>query len=132
MDNRIFNINGKGSELLLKALELAFFRGDSDKPTTCKSWRQCEENGLILLWWKSDNANNFPAALSAIDCLPIVEQWLKSDFAKTVKPSKWCNDLDHDGHNSVGWQVYVGDWGHVGPETAVICAIKPSYIWHGK
>lgn len=132
MDNRIFNVNGSGSEMLLKALELVFKQeGDN---TTCKGWQESKEGGLILCWWADgiDDITRLPAPCSATQCLSFVEQWLVGDFAKTVELSKWCGDQDHDGHNSNGWQVYVDDWGHVGDQRYSICAIKPAYMWHGK
>ena len=131
MDNRIFNVNGSGSEMLRKALELAFMQeGDN---TTCTAWRETKEHGLILLWAKaSDNANPLPAPLSASQCVDVVETWLQGDFAQTVELSDFCEDHDHDGSNSDGWQVYCEDWGHVGDEHYAICAIKPAFMWNGK
>ena len=129
MDNRIFDVNGRGPELLLSTLRLAFQQQGT--MYGAEAWLQTVENGLVLLW--SDSSGTaFPGALSADECMPIVEKWLASDFAATVPPSKWCTDADHDGHNEAGWQVYVGDWGHVGAERAVICAIKPAFCWYGK
>jgi hypothetical protein len=131
MDNRLFNVNGKGDEMLLKALQLAFLQF-SDR-CGVKAWEQSKEHGLVLCW--SSNTHNViptPGELTAEQALPMVKSWLASDFAKTVELSDWCSDADHDGHNSIGWQVYCGDWGHVGGQHYAICAIKPAYMWHGK
>lgn len=132
MNNRLFNVNGKGKEMLLATLKLAFEqKGFSN--TTAKSWIETEEHGLILCWCKDDKFNPLPSELTAEQCLPMVEQWLQGDFAKTVKLSKWCENIDHDGDNSLGWQVYVENWGHVGKaKSYAICGIKPAYMWHGK
>ncbi len=131
-DNRLFNVNGIGSEMLVKALELSFMQ-ESDRTHMCSGWMQTEEHGLILCWSNSrEDVNSFPSDLSAQECLPIVEQWLLGDFAKTVKLARWCEDNDHDGHNKLGWQVYCEDWGHVNGRWETICAIRPAYIWYGK
>jgi len=132
MDNRVFNVNGSGTDLLLMALKLAFSQeGYGEK--TAVSWAQTEEHGLILCWTEGEELNSLPASLSAEQCLPMVETWLKSEFANCVQMSKWCGNADHDGHNSDGWQVYVENWGHVGVAGyRAICGIKPAYMWHGK
>ncbi len=130
MDNRVFNVNGRGDDMLLKALDLAFVQyGDSK----CVGWRQNDSAGLILCWSASHGGvTPFPSPLNAEQCTPVVDTWLKSDFAKSVKPGERCEDYDHDGHNSKGWQVYIEGWGHVGNEQYAICAIRPAYLWHGK
>lgn len=131
MDNKLFNVNGSGSEMLLKALELSFMQEGSR--TTCSGWQQTEENGLILCWSnKPEGIHPFPADLSAKQCLGFVEEWLSSDFASKVKLGGWCEDSDHDGHNTEGWQVYCEEWGHVGNQRYSICAIRPAFMWHGK
>lgn len=130
MDNRVFNVNGSGDEMLLKALELVFMQ--EGKNTTCTSWTQSKDNGLMLCWCEGKGLTLLPSPLTAKECLPFILSWLNSDFAKTVSLSEWCNDLDHDGHNSNGWQVYCEGWGHVGGYSNTICAIKPALMWHGK
>lgn len=129
MDNRIFDVNGKGSDLLLLTLQLAFKQSGNE---VCKAWRQTPENGLVLEWWEKEGNNPLPSPLTAEQCLPIAENWLSGDFAKKVQPDARCVDLKHDGHNSLGWQVYCEEWGHVGGEHTAICAIRPAFIWHGK
>ena len=47
MDNRLFNVNGNGDQLLLCTLRLVFEQVDSK----CKGWVQDEDNGLVLLRW---------------------------------------------------------------------------------
>lgn len=132
MDNRIFNVNGAGSEMLLETLELAFKQ--EGKNTKCKAWAINKNHGLILLWYKSDRPSEcaFPSALNAAGCLPFVMAWLQSDEAKTINLTGWDADADHDGSNSSGWRVYCGDWGHVGEYSNAICAITPAMMWHGK
>jgi len=133
MDNRIFNVNGSGEKMLLDALNLVFLQeGENCK---IEGWSESKEHGLILHWYAPDSNTEislFPTPLTSADCLPIVLQWLAGDFADTVELSQWCNDFDHDGSNSKGWQVYCGDWGHVGNNHGAVCAIKPAFMWHGK
>lgn len=131
MDNRLFNVNGDGSALLKQTLALAFAQFRNDK-VLCREWIQTKENGLILLCAPTERASPFPVPLNAEGCFPMVETWLKSDVAKEVETDKQCNNLDHDGHNTLGWQVYVEKFGRVGSFSNVICAIRPAYLWHGK
>jgi len=130
MDNRLFNVNGSGEEMLKKTLELVFSQ-EGDR-TTCASWFESKEKGLVLLWCKGKGNNDLPSNLNAEESLLMVLSWLKGEFAKTVELSPWCEDMDHDGHNTKGWQVYCEDWGHVGNNHYAICAIKPAYMWLGK
>ena len=130
MNNRLFNVNGKGTDMLKDALSLVFKQWGGN--TTCEAWIESQEHGLILLWHKDKNSNGLPAKMTAESVTTMVQLWLSGDFAKTVKLSDWCGDSDHDGHNSMGWQVYCEDWGHVGSNPYAICAIKPAFMWHGK
>lgn len=129
MDNRIFNVNGKGEELLLKALELAF----EQSKCKCKGWLATKQ-GLVLAWYVDGKTTPLPttAGMTAAEVLPLVLSWLKSDEAKAVETSGWDADMNHDGHNSLGWRVFCEDWGHVGGSSSAICAVKPAYMWHGK
>lgn len=131
MDNRIFNVNGRGTDMLQKALELAFIQ--NGRNTTCNAWKQTKENGLILLWSSSSkDAVPLPSPLSHEQCIPLIEGWLNGDFSKSVQLSEFCEDHSHDGENRKGWQMYCENWGHVGGEHYAICAIKPAYMWYGK
>lgn len=126
--NEIFNVNGRGDELLLKALELKF----AQCGRKCEGWKQSKKSGLILTWCGGKGINIFPAKMTASECVSFVSNWLKGDFAKTVELAPWCGNADHDGHNEDdGWQVYCNDWGHVEGWEA-ICGIRPAYIWYGK
>jgi hypothetical protein len=133
MDNRIFNVNGSDSKYLQATLNLAFGHSWGYK---CKAWAEDEKSGLILLWADADKDSGFkfPVAMSADEVFPLVNTWLRGEFAKKVLTNAdgWDGNCDHDGHNSVGWRVYVGDWGHVNNSPYAICAIKPVYLWHGK
>jgi hypothetical protein len=130
MDNRLFNVNGSGRDALLAALRLAFQQNGLLK---AKGWEQTKENGLIICWTgDADNIIPFPSDLDADACLPFIQNWLQGKFSADVEYSEWCDNFDHDGHNSEGWQVYVDECGHVGANRYAICAIKRAYCWHGK
>lgn len=130
MDNRVFNVNGKGDSMLLATLKLVF---EQEGPkTVCKSWIFNKEKGLILCWHAEKEHVLLPSPLTPEGCLPIVSAWLASDVAKQMTYSEWDADCDHDGDNSMGWRVYCEDWGHVGSENYAICAVRPVYLWHGK
>lgn len=133
MDNRIFRMNGCGVETLEVALRLAT-DGKSIKGYAID--RIC---GLVFLWADTTtpetciSSGKFPVAISTAVASQIAADWLATDEAWKTPLDEWCDDHDHDGHNSKGWLVYVEDWGHVEPygwQTA--CAVKPCYLWHGK
>jgi hypothetical protein len=134
MDNRIFNVNGCGFPMLESTLKLAFLQqGSPENPSTSKGWVFHKDYGLILLWFAQDpKTNKFPVPLNAVEVAPIVFNWLSSEAAKKMECTGWDKNADHDGENIRGWRVYVEDWGHIGDERSVICAIRPSYNWIGK
>jgi hypothetical protein len=135
MDNRIFNVNGEGDELLAKTLELAFIHGNHGMARTAEGWSFTKKHGLILHWTIMDNpkdVHKFPGQLSAEDCLPFVKAWLKSADAKTVEKIGEDSDYDHDGSNHLGWRVFCESWGHVNSDWSAFIAIKPAYMWYGK
>jgi hypothetical protein len=131
-DNKVFNVNGRGLEMLRTALKLAYAQhGDN---TTAKAWRFVPTHGFVLLWWVSpgDGSNAFPCPMSADGVVSMVWEWLDGADAKAMTCEGWDADEDHDGSNSRGWRVFTGDWGQVAGNTSTICAIRPSYLWHGK
>lgn len=131
MDNRIFNVNGSGTDMLRKTLELVFLQ--DGRSTTCKAWKQTIEHGLILYWSETASGGNpLPSAMSAEQCVTLVEGWLADEFALDVERSRLCEDAGHDGHNTDGWQVYCEDMGRIDDNPYAICAIKPASMWHGK
>lgn len=129
MDNRIFNVNGSGRELLARTLALVFDQEGTH--TRCRAWEFSMEKGLILLWSDS-TGTSFPSPLTCDSVLPFVWEWLRSEEAAAVQKTDWDAVTDHDGSDGDGWRVYVEDWGHVGDHHAAICAIKPVVLWYGK
>lgn len=125
--NKVFNVNGMGSEGLLMAMQLVFLQSGHGG---CSSWKQTKEHGLVLCWTNAAKESHpFPADLTPEDLLPIVEKWLKSDFAKEVEFGENCGMYEN---GSMGWQVFCEMWGHVGDEHYSICAIRPAFCWIGK
>jgi len=130
MDNRLLSINGSGEELLLKAIEIACLQKGYEQ--TIDAYTIHPKKGLILLFYSEDRSRKLPSPMTAKEILPIVRSYLRSDAAEEVELGDFEDDKDHDGHNNVGWYVYTEEWGHVGSESAVICAIKRVYLWMGK
>jgi len=44
---------------------------------------------------------------------------------------QWDRDCEHDGHNTMGWRVYTGQWGHV-TDYRYPYAVRKRFCWHGK
>lgn len=134
MDNRIFNVNGRGLEMLHATLALAFWQeGWDERHATAIGWKVDPKHGLVLLWHAdSSNAKLFPVPLTADRVADMVFAWLSSDEAKNIPCEGWDANVDHDGDNEPGWRVYVEDWGHIGNDHYAICAVKPAYNWLGK
>ena len=145
MDNKVFNVNGQGDEMLLATLKLKFMQGGNN--TTAKAWTVTKKRGLILFWWfkpgdeKEVQGNfecedyvkhPFPAPMTAEQCLPFVKAWLEDPKKEDIELDHWDKNLDHDGSNGPGWRVFSEDWGHVNGCHDAICAIKPVYMWYGK
>lgn len=135
MDNRVFNVNGDGKEMLEATLMLAFQQAGHKSKAV--SWRVTKK-GLILRWFRvnpeSDGGGNFLTPLKPKAAADLVWEWLQSEEGNPehFEMTDWDADEDHDGSNSLGWRVYVDGWGHVSDDFYTICAIKPAYLWHGK
>ena len=133
-DNRIFNINGKGKEMLLSALRLALAQRSTRADAA--GYALDSDKGMVLLWHVAEGGIAFPAPLKAEQAVEVVWTWLES--GPTVLQADTDSDYDHDGHNSAGWRVYCEDWGHVALSKASPCshyaivAIKPVFLWYGK
>ena len=60
MDNRQFNVNGEGQEMLLRALELVCIQeGTFEQPAKIRSWKVTPEYGMVL-YWNEDTGNCLP------------------------------------------------------------------------
>lgn len=131
-DNQIFNVNGGGIEGLTLALKLAFLQDGF--PKGAKSYKISQEHGLVFYWTDTVGIKlNKP--MQADELINMVQDYLGSSNADECNLSSFCENSEHDGHNSKGWQVYKNKWGHVGDskdQHYAICGIKPAYLWHGK
>lgn len=137
MDNRIFNVNGRSKETLRAVLELAFEQEGAN--TAARGYIIDPKKGMVLLWSTTESGTPFLAPLKATAATEMVWEWLQSK--PEIECEDWDKDLDHDGHNVLGWRAFVEDWGHVavGPNYSgsggshyAIVAVKPAYIWMGK
>jgi hypothetical protein len=131
-DNRIFNVNGKGLEHLKQTLALACALDSYQNRNRIDSWFFSKNHGLVFCWGKPANSSHFPTAISAEQAADMAWQWLQTDEAKKMECTGWDRDADHDGSNSLGWRVFVEDWGHVAGSFYAIAAVRPAFMWHGK
>lgn len=135
MDNRQFNVNGCGRDMLLLAIQLACIQEDcKDRPAKIVSYRIHSVFGMILGWCSKEGRGwvNLPVGMTAEDFLPIVWAWLSDEETwKKVSTDGWDKNAYHDGSNEMGWRVFCGDWGKIDADD-VICAVKPSFLWLGK
>lgn len=134
----MLNVNGpcnqRGESLLATALDLAFNQEGSE--TKCWRYMVSDVAGLILSWARGTSQKDgwqvTPGPMTAKQVLPMVLAYLDSDAAKACRLTACEYDLDHAGHNAVGWRVYVEDWGHVHECHTAICAVKPCFMRYGK
>lgn len=144
MDNRVFNVNGRGKDMLIETIRLALWQehgcyGDSHMPTdlAAKGYMISDVHGLILLWHVSQNDSaqvQFLVPHTPEMLGELAYEWLHGAQAKNCLPhlTGWDADCDHDGSNVMGWRAYCEDWGHVDHINAAVIAIKPSFLWYGK
>lgn len=130
MDNRIFNVNGKGREQLAEVMRLAFLQKSNYAKAV--AYKIDPQKGMILLWHNTEakGITGLPAPLTAEDAAVLVSAWLET--RPNTECSDWDADAEHDGDNELGWRVYCEDWGHVAGERFAICAVKPAWLWYGK
>lgn len=129
-DNRIFNVNGKSEQELAAALSLVLLLHDCDEGFSGFSF----DSGKGLLLWRSEgkNVTKFIVPVNGFTAAKLAFNWLKSKEAMSIPFIEWDANVDHDGHNELGWRAYLEDWGKVGDNHGVLIAIKPSYLWLGK
>jgi hypothetical protein len=142
MDNKIFRINGQfqhGTYDLELAVELAMRQSgwtESNK-LSITGWSVSQHSGL-LLHWSENNAssvgyNKFPSPIrDAKKVGGIIVDWLSTDEALDTEFDPWTENIDHDGHNTLGFLLYKRDWGMIDNDWTIMFGVKPSYLWHGK
>jgi hypothetical protein len=138
-DNKIFNINGKGKEMLDVTLQLAIYQDwgplrGALRGMQFTGWRFDPEAGLVLTTYDTPGKdyNVFVTPLTTEQTAEFVINQITRPEYKDIPLGQWEHVLDHDGHNSHGWRAYVGDWGNIGNDWKGLIAIKPVYLWHGK
>jgi hypothetical protein len=157
MDNRLFNVNGTGDDMLLLTLKLAGMQ-ESSRPDCFAGWRYVPDFGMVLYWHTKaeEGIAPFMHNLTAEEVTPVVARWLKSSEEAKAEVAKlrvrrsaypewkepaygiedprstWDLDQQHDGDNYPGWRVYCQNWGHVAGSHYSICAVRPAFMWAGK
>ena len=144
MDNRIFNVNGRTLEQLTLAVKLLLLDEYGDKQIV-RGWYYSEEKGLVLTSfvdakYKAKPFTDKMGSSCEIEEAALVEvlwNWLKTDDAKKVKCVDLDADIDQDGHNILGWRLYLERWGHVNNDGGMadhhtVAAFKPAWLWYGK
>lgn len=138
MDNRIFNVNGHDKDMLAAAIHMACAQDSSfeyNKRQKIAGYYINPEKGLVLLWATNERDarhQKFITPLTPEAVSSMVWEWLASEEAQKIPHGPWDYDMDHDGHNRIGWRAYCEDWGHVGNDPYSIVAIKPVFLWYGK
>lgn len=138
MDNRVFNVNGKGKQMLTDTLRLALFQKggcyESDRDHKADGYVFVPDKGLVLLWHVDPKRGEqkFITPLGPEALAAMIYEWLNSEEAKSVPLTSWDKDADHDGDNSEGWRVFCENWGHVSNNPYAIVCITRAYMWHGK
>lgn len=135
MDNKIFNVNGTTKIKLLHTIRTIMLSDYAEEENFSKaeSWVVDPIHGLVINWYNKPEFNSFLTPQTPEQITEQVWQWLQTEEADNIKPvDRWDVNMNHDGHNSTGWRVYVGDWGHVGGNQYAIFAVRKIYAWHGK
>lgn len=149
-DNLVFNVNGQSKEDFISAVKLVLsIRGGNSKTV---AFRYVKGRGLVFFWsvpkekdtielmreMNPEKAaeyawawlHNSPDAKAEIEALSGIDE--DDDSEESIANSHWDRDLDHDGHNTVGWRVFVEDWGDVAGQWSASLCVKPVFVWHGK
>jgi hypothetical protein len=141
-DNIQFNVNGLGLKGLEDCLGLALRqrsgmednRADEFDTYRYESFRFDPKHGLLLYRSAIEGAVNFLAPIDAKTCAQLVNSWLQTSQADLVELKGMDKKYSGDASNSKGWRVHCGEWGHIGDhrDWSLVCAVTPSYLWHGK
>lgn len=130
-DNRLFKVNGNGSDLLLKTLKLAL---ETSGFKQIDSYRIDPIKGFVLQWHCEKEKSIELKEKTPEEVLPLIEEYLETDEADLTEKKRWESAFDDDGYviDDPGWVVYCEDWGHIGADHYAIVAIKKVYMWYGK
>lgn len=149
-DNVVFNVNGQSKGDLISAVKLALSIRDRNLKTV--AFRYIKGRGLVFFWSvpKEKDTIELMQGMNPEQAAEYAWAWLEKspdakaeleslaeineddDSEESIANSHWDRDSDHDGHNSVGWRVFVEDWGHVAGQWSASLCVKPVFVWHGK
>lgn len=131
-DNLRFDMNGPADDppLLLAALKLVAMQRGSSAPFS--GWSFDPHAGFVIHWHLGPGINPFPEQLTAEGLAPLVTAWLSTPDARGMDCEERDSDIDHDGHNDMGWRLYAGDYSPVGRIHSALCAIRRVFVWYGK
>jgi hypothetical protein len=139
MDNRVFNVNGRGAKMLADTIRLAISEECLCGPIA--GWKKDPKKGFILYWFvDSPSVTSFPVSKERIDSFAaLIVDSLEEDWAKGLLKKEceagvedWDYECDHDGDNHLGWRAFCEDWGHVDHDAYAFLCIKPVWLWYGK
>lgn len=147
MDNRQFNVNGEGREMLQRALELVFEQ--EGERTTCVAYRITPSHGMELYWYAPEGlkpgvqynpervefetkypAQRLPTKMTAAQVTEMVWTWLNSEEANVCvewtdkyKPPEKDNYDCHHGEASgySSWDKVIDMDGTIGIGWRVFC-----------
>jgi hypothetical protein len=135
-DNLGLMVRAKTRETFEMAMRIAF-----QYESKAVAYAVDYKHGMILYWSKPTNsvfnAQPLPYAMNVDQVINFVWGWLESlwenydEYKKFIMPDGGEN-VDHDGHNEKGFQVYNSNWGNIGNDWYSFVAISPAYIWIGK
>lgn len=148
MDNKLFNINGRTKQQLVRAIDCFLF-DEYGSYHSVKGWSYRKDKGFVLHSYLRENDKNsevkpftnrigIPTSINKDELVDLLWEWLSSEEASEVVLGDWEEDLDHDGSNDKGWRLYTEHWGHVFNKDgttidhSTLGAFKPCYCWYGK
>lgn len=126
-DNRKFDVNGRGPEMLKLALELVL----NQTGMQVRSWKKDLYKGLVLYWLEDmDDAQKFITPPSIDTLANMVWDWIRSDEQYDIKLEKDEVEFPSDaGSNTRGWRVY---YDRENGGFYQVITIKPINLWHSK
>jgi hypothetical protein len=139
MDNRVFNVNGRGAKMLADTIRLA--TSDECMCGPIAGWKKDPKKGFILYWYvDSPSVTSFKVSRERIDAFAeLIIDSLKEDWAKDLVNGKGEDEKgwdykydDGDVSNDLGWRAYCEDWGHVSSDSYAFLCIRPAWLWFGK
>lgn len=130
MDNPVFNVNGKGRDLLIKTLALAFEQRQIRAPF---GFKIDLEKGIVLFWAQHVEATPFLGTPTIEALADMLLSELEATIWVGLPFENWDADPDdHDVKTDKGWRAYTEDWGHAGGHHTAFLIVRPVFLWYGK